>query len=127
MKLRIDPTGIIILAFFCYGMVQFLMQEAEAGPLDETVFCGPPPRDADGDIIRSSAITRAFKKLHPCPSTHLTFGPCPGWIMDHPKPLACGYCDSVDNMQWLPYEMWLAKSKWELKVYGGKGMSARCP
>lgn len=96
-------------------------------PLKETVFCGPPPRDSNNVIIRSSAVIRAFKKLHPCPSNGNTFGPCPGYYLDHPKPLACGYCDSVDNMQWLPIDMWRAKSLWERKIYGGKGISKGCP
>lgn len=100
---------------------------AVADPLKETVFCGPPPRHADGGIMRSSAVTRTFKKLHPCPSTSLTFGPCPGWYMDHVKPLSCGYCDSLDNLQWLPSDLWMAKSLWERKVYGGKGISNGCP
>lgn len=95
-------------------------------------FCGPPARDASGQIIRSSAVLRDFKKLHPCPLDVLGLRPeplpsCPGWILDHPLPLACGGCDVVGNLQWLPEAMWRAKSLWERKVYGGNGISAGCP
>lgn len=98
-----------------------------AGSLDETVCCQPPARDANGTIVRSGAVLRAFKKLHPCPANHETSGPCPGWVMDHKIPLACGGSDSVDNLQWLPFDMWRAKSLWERKVYGGHNMSKGCP
>lgn len=113
------------LLLICLGLV--IAPPVDAGPLDETVFCGAPKRDLFGNIERSSAVIRAFKKLHPCPSTKLTYGACPDWVLDHPKPLACGYCDSVDNMQWLPYEVWKAKSLWERKIYGGRGVSPGCP
>ena len=80
-------------------------------------YCGPPKRDAKGVIVRSSAVLRAFQAENPCPATHATTGSCPGWIKDHVRPLASCGCDSVDNLQWLPIEMWRAKSLWERKVY----------
>lgn len=125
MKLYDIVVGVITALIF-FGVI-VLTHPAEAGPLDETVFCGPPARDAAGQIIRSSAALSAFKKLHPCPATRATSGPCLGWIMDHPKPLACGYCDSVDNIQWLPIAVWREKSKWERVIYGGKSISKGCP
>lgn len=96
-------------------------------PLDDIRCCTAPVRDADGSIHRSEAVRAAFKRLYPCPSTLQRSGPCPGWILDHPLPLACGGVDAVYNLQWMPEDMWRAKSKWELKVYGGRGMSPRCP
>jgi len=89
--------------------------------------CEVPLRDADGSIYRNASVLYWFKKAHPCPSTHLTSGACPGWIMDHVIPLACGGVDAVWNIQWLPIEMWKEKSKWERVIYGGNGMSEGCP
>lgn len=60
------------------------------------------PRDSNGHIIRSSAVLREFKKLHPCPATHLRTGSCPGWQMNHVIPLASGGCDAIFNIQWMP-------------------------
>ena len=76
-----------------------------SGPLDETRYCGSPVRNADGSIKRSSTVLVKFKTIHPCPSTLLTSGSCPGWSMNHTIPLACGGCDSVSNLQWLPNDI----------------------
>jgi hypothetical protein len=77
-------------------------------------------RNADGKIKRSQEAKHRFAKEHPCPSTGLTTGACAGWYIDHVIPLACGGCDDVINMQWLPEGMWKEKSKWERKVYCGR-------
>ncbi len=53
-------------------------------------------------VHRSAAVLAAFQRLHPCPATGRTVGPCPGYIKDHIVPLcligAAG--DRVDNLQW---------------------------
>lgn len=99
---------------------------ALAGPLDsatkELRYCGAPARDAQGVIIRRSDVLTAFKKEHPCPSTGLKTGACPGWAMDHVIPIACGGCDAVYNLQWMPDGLkssagTLAKDRWERLVY----------
>lgn len=64
--------------------------------------CGFVPRNADGTIKRSSAEVAHFQLVNPCPSTGLTTGSCPGWSVDHIKPLACGGCDKIVNMAWMP-------------------------
>jgi hypothetical protein len=51
-------------------------------------------------IARSAAARRAFRKMHPCPATGRVKGPCPGFVIDHVKPLACGGPDAPANMQW---------------------------
>lgn len=84
--------------------------------------CGAPLRDADGSIARSSTAKAEFRRLHACPSTHRTTGACPGWEVDHVIPLACGGCDAVGNMQWLPAAIKrasgpLPKDRWERWVY----------
>lgn len=49
---------------------------------------------------RDPAQVRAFRNVHPCPSTLKTDGPCPGYVVDHIVPLCFGGADTPDNMQW---------------------------
>lgn len=105
-----------------------LVAPAIAGPLDEARLCGAPARDAKGEILRRADVLRAFKQAHPCPAPDPARpNACPGWVMDHVIPLACGGCDAVSNLQWLPTPVWREKSLFERKVYGGHGVSAGCP
>ena len=95
---------------------------ALANPLLETRYCGPPKRDARGEIIRRSDVLAAFQKIHPCPSTGLKTGACAGWQKNHPVPLACGGCDEVSNLQWLPLQIktcasWFCVDSFERKIY----------
>lgn len=84
--------------------------------------CGVPARDADGAISRSAAERAQFQRTYPCPANGARRGACPGWEVDHVIPLACGGCDAVANMQWLPSGAKstgnpLAKDRWERRVY----------
>lgn len=94
-----------------------------ASPYEETRICGEPNRLADGTIARDPSVTYHFKRQHPCPSTGKTTGACPGWSMDHVIPLACGGCDSVSNMQWLPNAIksgkYPSKDRWERQINSG--------
>lgn len=49
---------------------------------------------------RDPAQRRAFVQSHPCPSTGKTKGRCPGYVVDHVKPLCAGGPDRPSNMQW---------------------------
>jgi hypothetical protein len=42
----------------------------------------------------------AFVKMHPCPANGKTRGACPGYVVDHIKPLCAGGRDHPSNMQW---------------------------
>ena len=89
---------------------------------DDSRYCGPPARDADGAIVRSRAVLRDFQRLYPCPANGQAAGACPGWFRDHVVPLVCGGCDSVENLQWLPGETktcagQVCKDRWERRVY----------
>lgn len=105
--------------------VLFVVSMAYAQDLSPTVelrCCVIPLRDAGGTIVRSAQVLAAFQRNHPCPSTGIGTGPCPGWSKDHVIPLACGGIDSVSNLQWLPNALksaagTLAKDRWERKVY----------
>src|SRR4051812_43063916 len=41
-----------------------------------------------------------FMKQHPCPANGNTRGRCPGYVVDHVKPLCAGGPDHPSNMQW---------------------------
>lgn len=58
-------------------------------------------RDASGKIHRDPAQRAAFRRSHPCPSTDKTTGRCPGYEVDHVRPLARGGADELSNMEWL--------------------------
>lgn len=49
---------------------------------------------------RSHAAIAAFKRQHPCPATSAQRGKCPGFVIDHVRPLCAGGPDSPENMQW---------------------------
>jgi hypothetical protein len=74
-------------------------------------------RNVDGRIHRSETAKNRFKHEHPCPTNGHKSGPCPGYVIDHVKPLACGGADDPSNMQWQTIEEGKAKDKWELKYY----------
>lgn len=97
---------------------------AWGGPLDESRYCyaDKVKRDSDGSISRRADVLRAFRSIHPCPSTGRRSGACPGWNIDHVIPLANFGCDAVSNLQWLPVETkrcgkWYCKDRWERTVY----------
>ena len=62
--------------------------------------CLTCPREQNGKIKRSSSARREFIRLHPCPSTGKSSGPCPGYVVDHIRPLSIGGADDPSNMQW---------------------------
>lgn len=80
-----------------------------------TLTYGTVQRDGHGRIKRSEAAKGAFKRQHPCPSTGKSRGACPGYVIDHVKPLANGGADDPSNMQWQTKEAAKEKDKWERK------------
>lgn len=86
------------------------------------IYCGPPQRYENGEIIRSAKVKAAFRKLVPCPSTGNISGSCPGWQINHTVPLICNGCDSVWNLSWVPTILkagpgLLPVDRWERQVY----------
>src|ERR1051326_4391526 len=55
---------------------------------------------ADGKTQRDPHQRAAFMQQHPCPSTGKKRGACPGYVVDHIKPLCAGGKDHPSNMQW---------------------------
>ncbi|QSB03443.1 hypothetical protein JWZ98_11200 [Methylomonas sp. EFPC1] len=68
---------------------------------------------ADASQVRSQAAISQFKQSNPCPANGSAKGPCPGYVIDHIEPLACGGLDQPSNMQWQTTEDSKAKDKWE--------------
>lgn len=62
---------------------------------------------------RSPAQVHAFRHTHPCPGTGRTTGACPGYVVDHIKPLCLGGADRPANMQWQTAAAGHAKDKLE--------------
>ena len=73
---------------------------------------------AHAEYHRSKAALRAFIKEQACPSTGEHRFPCPGYVVDHIKALACGGEDAPSNMQWQTIAEGKAKDKWERKECG---------
>lgn len=70
------------------------------------------------EYIRSKKVLRSFVNQQACPATGLHRLPCPGYVIDHIKTLACGGADAVENLQWQTREEAKAKDRWELKECG---------
>lgn len=79
-------------------------------------------RGDDGRIKRSEAAKDDFKQANPCPSNGRRSGPCPGYVIDHINPLACGGADDPGNMQWQTMEAAKEKDKWERDGCEGKAV-----
>jgi hypothetical protein len=77
--------------------------------------CVALPISASAKQPRLASVKREFQLTHPCPANGRTSGPCPGYIKDHVKPLACGGPDAPSNMQWQTKADAKAKDRWGTK------------
>lgn len=68
---------------------------------------------ASAKTHRSHSAIAAFKHQQPCPANGKTSGPCPGYVIDHVKPLCAGGADDPSNMQWQTVEEGKAKDRIE--------------
>ena len=66
-----------------------------------------------GRYKRNTTAKNQFKRLHPCTSTGLSKGRCPGYVIDHVNPLECGGADAPFNMQWQTISEGKAKDRIE--------------
>jgi hypothetical protein len=69
--------------------------------------------NVEAKIHRSATARTEFKQQQPCPATGKTKGACPGYVIDHVIPLACGGLDAPANMQWQTKAEAAEKDKWE--------------
>lgn len=65
---------------------------------------------------RSTSARYAFVKANPCPATGKPRGACPGYVVDHIKPLCAGGADHPSNMQWQTVAEAKIKDKEEIKM-----------
>ena len=68
---------------------------------------------APQSIGGTSAAKHSFEQQHPCPPTGRTSGRCPGYVIDHVKPLECGGADAPGNMHWQTAAAGKAKDRTE--------------
>lgn len=73
------------------------------------------PAIPDAKTPRGHKAKREFRKENPCPSTGRKSGSCPGYHVDHIKPLKDDGDDHKSNMQWLSEENHKEKTKRERK------------
>jgi hypothetical protein len=76
-------------------------------------YCCTCARDSRGRIKRNTSVRRAFQRTHPCPATGRATGACPGYVVDHIRPLKEGGADAVENMQWQRTDQAKAKDRVE--------------
>lgn len=70
----------------------------------------------EAKIHRSASAVAQFKRQNLCPSTGLPKGRCPGYIVDHIKPLCDGGLDDPINMQWQTVEQAKEKDRIERRI-----------
>ena len=68
---------------------------------------------AEARIARSYSAKVSFVRSHACPSTGRDRLPCPGYVIDHIRPIACGGPDTPKNMAWQTVATAKAKDRWE--------------
>lgn len=111
--LRLTMKKLALLLFLILWSLSLMSQGRST--VHTTRRCTSCLRDKYGHIKRSRAAIRSFKKRHPCPATGKTAGRCPGYIIDHVKPLECGGTDAPRNMQWQTSDLAKAKDRTELQ------------
>lgn len=65
---------------------------------------------------RSTTARHEFVRLNACPATERHRLPCPGFHIDHVRPLCAGGADTTDNMQWLTVADHKAKTRIDVKA-----------
>jgi len=65
---------------------------------------------------RSAKAKSDFRAKHPCPATGKSSGACPGYVIDHIKPLCAGGPDRPSNMQWQTVAAAKVKDREERKM-----------
>ena len=74
--------------------------------------CKSCTRDAAGKPVGNPVVKEAFARTNPCPATGSLGTVCPGYVVDHVTPLACGGEDEVTNLQWQTAAQAMRKDAW---------------
>jgi hypothetical protein len=105
------------------GSARGLVPYSSDHSLPPSLVCGPECRAYwhldKPKKKRSAEARRAFLQTHVCPSTGRAASKCPGYVIDHIIPLACGGADDPSNMQFQTVAEGKVKDRWERKVYCG--------
>ena len=110
-------TILLVAALLAWPALAQLPAPGQPGALTETRYCGAPVRNADGTIKRDPKVIYAYRKANACPTTgKFGMGACPKWSLNHPKPLACGGCDKVDNLIWMRNDVKKLVDSYERKI-----------
>lgn len=72
-----------------------------------------PQPPAPARTPRNPRERRAFQSAFACPANGARRGACPGFVVDHIKPLCLGGADSPWNMQWQASALALEKDRLE--------------
>lgn len=118
MKFLTPSVAISLLLFALQASAALPAPGTEKAPRDPR-YCGEPPRDTKGKIIRSEKAKRDFARIWPKPRDGRS------WYIDHVVPMSRGGCDAPHNMQWLHKQIKVtqdckviyAKDCFELEVY----------
>ena len=97
------------------------MAELERHEMKQTILAAATLAVASAAAdARDPAVRSEFMQSSPCPSTGKSSGGCPGYQVDHRRPLAAGGADATWNMQWLSERQHAAKTARERAtcVYG---------
>jgi hypothetical protein len=71
---------------------------------------------ADAGTARDRKQRSFFMQTHPCPANGRIRGKCPGYVIDHIRPLCAGGADRWSNMQWQTIEQAKVKDREERKL-----------
>lgn len=107
---------LIVVSSLAVFLLATPAQAVECTPYADCRYQGAPVRNEDGSIKRDYKVIVAYKKLHPCPSTGLHTGSCPGWAVNHNCPLACGCVDAVWNLNWMRLDVKKLVDGYERKI-----------
>ena len=69
------------------------------------------PTQAEARPSRAALARDQFQHAHPCPSTGMAIGRCPGWVLRYIQPLCAGGTVSAGNLQWLTRHQAKAKAR----------------
>jgi len=116
---RAAGSAFLAFAMLCGALVALPVQGRDAPRVQTHGHTGGArkapgaARDKQGHIARSPHAKHEFEKKHPCPSTGKHSGACPGYVIDHVKPLKRGGKDTPGNMQWQTTEAAKIKNRSE--------------
>jgi hypothetical protein len=92
-------------------LVQLPLTEVRGTDSARHYRCDGCARDASGNPVPALAIRNEFVASHPCPGES-SADACPGFVVDHVTPLACGGEDAPHNLQWQTFEQATKKREW---------------